>query len=490
MKTKIEEKTAKALGIRNDDLNNAAVVNKIGSEFSGAGLRDIDKPDSKENRVNADTMFAEGSVGKVRYAGLAYMMEQEGIFGEKGLQQNAKEFFANDKVGEFLEKKYPGKNLQTAIVNLFTDGSEQATLADLTTHRSGIGDTTLDGLAMVKARGIEYPFTLPDLVLPQPESVVPRNEDTGKPMARKGPKGDPARAVYGEHEYSNLGYQVLAAAMEAAYFIHKGVEKDYPKLTEDFMLHPVEGRAVGSGLSFDRTKFPKDLEGDANVIQAKLIEKNKDGNEVVVNANKMSAANAAGGMFASADDSTRFFKEFFRGFPGTAEYGEDVNPFFAPETIARMEQEAHKHPTHANQKAIDDAKNKLAEWNKRNAYGELAKGDERPSIPNPQFQFPGVVAMTDLQGGITSYVKTGGTPGYIARLEFDAKSSEANISMINQENLTSQKEKLAEQAKGLDQARLDSWANEIKSEKQGNSFAKRVRSDKTQGKSVGGSREL
>ena len=176
----------------------------------------------------------------------------------------------------FQKKNIQGRIFQLAIVNLFTDGSEQATLADLTTHRSGIGDTTLDGLAMVKARGTEYPFTLPDLILPQLESVVPRNEKTGKPMARKGPKGDPARAVYGEHEYSNLGYQVLAAAMEAAYFIHTGVEKDYPKLTEDFMLHPVEGRAVGKGLSFGRTKFSKDLEGDENVIQAKMVEKDRD----------------------------------------------------------------------------------------------------------------------------------------------------------------------------------------------------------------------
>ena len=52
------------------------------------------------------------------------MLEQEGIFGKEGLRKNAKAFFSQDNVGEFLEKKYPGKNLQKAMVNLFTDGSE------------------------------------------------------------------------------------------------------------------------------------------------------------------------------------------------------------------------------------------------------------------------------------------------------------------------------------------------------------------------------
>lgn len=274
---------------KDNEINNSAIAKQIGSHFAGGGVRNIDQPKSPENTVNKDTMFAEGSIGKVRYAGLAYMLEQAGIFGEKGLQQNAKEFFSQDDVGKFLEKKYPGKNLQKAIVNLFTDGSEKATLADLTTHRSGIGDTTLDGIAMIKTRGIEYPFTLPDLVLPQPESVVPRNTETGKPMARKGLQGNLARAIYGEHEYSNLGYNILAAAMEAAYFISKGVEKDYQKLTEDFMLRPTEGRAEKSDLSFGRTKFPKDLGGDDNVIQAKLFEKNKEGNDVVVNVNQNSS---------------------------------------------------------------------------------------------------------------------------------------------------------------------------------------------------------
>ncbi len=494
MKDKVKKSTQEALGKRNGALNNAAVVNKIGNEFSGGGLRDINQPDSAENRVDAYTMFGEGSVGKMRYAGLSYVMEQEGVFGAEGLQQNAKNFFRQRGVGDFLEQKYPGRNLQAAIINLFTDGSEKATLADLTTHRSGIGDTTLDALAMVKSRGTEYPFTFSDLVLSQPESAVPRNEETGKPMARKGPKGDPSRAIYGEHEYSNLGYQVLAAAMEAAYFMHTGIEKDYQKLTEDFMLHPIEGRAVGRGLSFDQTKFPQDLEESDNVVQAKIIEKDKDGNDVVANANRMSAANAAGGMFASANDSTKFFSEYFKGFPGTTESGKDVNPFFTPDTIKRMWQEAHKHPSYANQTSIDEAKVKLAEWNKRNAYGELAKGDERPLIPNPQFQFPGAVANTDLKGDVVSYVKGGGTSGYISRLEFDAKSGEANISMINQENLTSHREKLAEQEKGLDQARLDSWVNkvrpEIKSEEQTKSFVERIKADQTKGKSSGGSYEL
>lgn len=429
-KSLVTLKTKKELNERKGDWNNAAVVNMTGDDFSGGGFKDVQKEASAENKVNAETMFAEGSVGKVRYAGLAYMLQQEGIFD---LQQNAQKFFAQENVRAFLEKKYPGHNIQKAILGLFTNRNEKATIADLTTHRSGVGDTTTDALEMVKARGSGYNFTIPDLVLPQKESVVPRDEN-GKPMAKKGLRGDLAPAVYGEHEYSNLGYQILGVAMEAAYFIHGGKEKTYQQLTEDFLLHPIEGRAKDSGLQFDRTKFPKDLNGDGNVVQSQLME-----NGAIVNTNKMSAANAAGGIFASASDSVKFFTEFFKGFPGLTE--KEVNPFFTPETIEKMTVEAYKHKSHANQPAIDAEQQSLKEWQARNPSGEALAGDKKPTISNPQLQFPGVVADTNEQGEITGYTKGGGTLGYKAKLEFDTKTGNASISMIHQENLSAEKDK-------------------------------------------------
>lgn len=466
----LEKRTTEALGKREGDSNNAAVVNMRGVEFSGGGVRDVEKEGGPDNEVNSETMFAEGSIGKVRYAGLAYILAQEGIFGEQGLQKNAKDFFAQEKVGQFLESKYPGTNLQSAIVKLFTDGSEVAALADLTTHRSGIGDTTTDALEMIKSRGYDYQFTLPDLVLPQEESTVPRNPETGKPMAKKGLEGKLAPAVYGDHEYSNLGYQILACAMEAAYFIAKGREKDYQQLTEDFLFHPIEGRAKDSGLSFDRTKFPKDLVGDDNAVQAKLVK----GGEVL-NVNQLSAANAAGGIFSSAGDSSEFFSQYFKGFPGTEGCGQDgINPFFTKDTIEQMEQQAYKHEKPANQPAIEQQMEALRQWEERNAYGEEVEDNKKPVIPNPQLQFPGAVATVDDNGEVVNYAKTGGTAGFISRLEFLAKTGEVDISMINQENVTSYKEK-AKEAAPATATESQSWVDRMDLKKaRPNSFVGRL----------------
>lgn len=56
---KVKADTAEAIGKRNGDFTNSAVVNKRGQAFSSAGRKDIAQPaDFPNNAVDADTLFA------------------------------------------------------------------------------------------------------------------------------------------------------------------------------------------------------------------------------------------------------------------------------------------------------------------------------------------------------------------------------------------------------------------------------------------------
>ncbi|MBU6140008.1 MAG: serine hydrolase [Proteobacteria bacterium] len=387
-------------------VTNFAAVRKAGSELDSAGEKDFTK--STPEKVTGSTMFCEGSIGKVRYAGLAYMLDEEGVMD---LQTPAGEFFASEGVGKFFEKKYPGQGetLQTEIGKLFSGDSAQATLADLTTHRSGVGDLTRDQARLTKAEGVEREFSVPDLLLiPEEHRGIPR-DSFGKPRAQSSPQTpdeDLPDAKYGAHQYSNLGYVLLGLAMEASYDAKKNPTgekeiKDYKQLTRDYMLHPAEGRAFREGLEpFNQTKFPKDLEKTDDVARSSWLENGR-----LVDATQFSGANAAGGILSSADDSERFFAEFFKGFSGEADV---ENKFFSKETIQKMKAEGDKFP--------------VCGVNKDNG--------------NQDFQLPGFVAEKTPEGELACYKKGGGTFGYASFLRFDAKTNHAVIDMCAQENLT------------------------------------------------------
>jgi CubicO group peptidase (beta-lactamase class C family) len=405
-------------------VTNFAAVSKAGAAASdAAGQQDFTKPESAQ--ADGSTMFGEGSIGKVRFAGLAYMLQQEGIID---LQQNAGEFFSAEGVGgKFLAKKYPGQGrvpqtegeaLQAEIGKLFSGDNAAATLADLTTHRAGIGDLTRDQARLTAEKGVGHQFSVPELLLiPERHRGIPRDGD-GKPRAQSSPETLDAAlpaAKYGAHQYSNLGYMILGLAMEAAYDDKKNPEgkdpKDYKQLTRDYMLDPKEGPAAGKGLAFSQTKFPEDLSASDNVARSSWFERGG-----MVDATKFSAANAAGGMFASADDSAKFFSEYFKGFPGTPEHGEEgANKFFSAETIELMMAEGRKF----GREGVNNSKD------------EKRKGNER-------FQAPGFVFEEDKTSGKAAYYeKGGGTFGYASQLNFSPTAG-VKIDMCAQENVTSE----------------------------------------------------
>ncbi len=409
-------------------VTNCAVIEKKGESFECAGVRDFMDRESK--KVDADTMFGEGSIGKVRFAGLAYMLQQNKIIN---LQDNAKDFFVSKKFKKFLYKKYPNdaEALQKAIVGFFSGdeadktSSANATLADLTTHYSGVGDLTRDGGRLVAIKGIEYQCPVLELILPGEHS----NPDLriGDKLRAQGPTSvvdkDLPPGEYNKHQYSNLGYMLLGLAMEAAYDDENRAPsnkiKDYKQLMKDFMLQ-----------GFSSTKFPEDIIATDNVVKANWVE-----NTRLVDGNKVSVANAAGGMFASAKESTEFFEKFFAGFPGTKNYGKDSNnKFFKPETIDLMAQEWMKHPP-ANWQDVDRAK----------------KGGDEVKLPEfLRFQGPGFCVDYLYDESYYSrgpdaffashlpnnYIKTGGTFGYNSMMKFNPQTGDAFIGIVAQENLT------------------------------------------------------
>jgi CubicO group peptidase (beta-lactamase class C family) len=410
-------------------VTNFAVIEKSGSDFKCAGVRDF--MDKSPKKVDADTMFGEGSIGKIRFAGLAYILQQENIIN---LQDNAEEFFSHPEFGDFLNKKYPDKalELQATIVGFFSGDkadkkSSSATLADLTTHRSGVGDLTRDGARLIANKGVEHECTIPELIL-QGEHSNPKLRIGGK-LRAQGPETtldkDLPIGEHGEHQYSNLGYMLLGLAMEKAYankYPDKPL-KDYKQLTKDFMLNPIEGHASDKGIKFNSTKFPEDIAPEDNMVKANWVE-----NDKLIDGNKASVANAAGGMFASANDSTRFFEEFFAGFPGTENNGKDPNnKFFKSETIELMRQEWMKYPP-ANQPKLDKTKTPPDFLRFQGPGFAVDYPYSENYYSNPVEFFA--------NNSPNNYIKNGGTFGYNSQMKFNPQTGNAFINVKAQENLT------------------------------------------------------
>lgn len=224
-------------------------------------------------------------------------------------------------------------------------------------------------------------------------------------------------AKYGVHQYSNLGYQLLGLAMEIAYDLKENQTgenaiKDYKQLTREFLLKPAEEGKI----KFGDTKFPEDLQAVDNVARASWLEKSAENPEgKFVDVTQFNGANAAGGIFTSANDSVKFFNEFFRGFPGTKEYGQEgANQFFSVGTIDSMVREGSK------------------------KFGECGVNNSKTARNgNLRYQGPGFGFEVDKSSGeIISYEKSGGTFGYASFLSFNPQLGETMIDMCAQENVS------------------------------------------------------
>jgi len=349
---------------------------------TSAGVRAIGEAVDARG-ADSDTMFGEGSVGKVRFAGLAYMLHQDRLLD---MDEKVTDYFSKPEVKEFLRLKYGG-DISGDIIDLFSrEDNKDGTLADLTTHHSGVGDNIMTNFGSFHREGIEGQW-------PLPKQIAAVNREDGKVRAM-----NRVVAEYGRHQYSNLGYMILGDVMEAA--LNKGVTR-----SEDLRTYKDEMKSRMLGpLGLTATKFPEDLTESDKVARSYY----SDPSGKVVDTTVFQGAGSAGGMFATSDDIQKYFTEFFRGFPGTPEHGVDrANRLFSKETIQKM----------------------VEEWEKHKPAGITPSGNKR-------YQAPGFTAEIDPRGKVVSYDKTGGTFGYDSHMLFYPATGIVDIKMTASENVS------------------------------------------------------
>lgn len=372
-------------------LPNHAVVAKVGDAFKAEGTLDFLDPNAA--LINEDTLYRDASIAKSRLAGLAFILQENDVIN---LQSKAGEFFAQPKVLEYFEKKYPGKGdaLQKELGILFSGDGTNATIADLATHRSGVEDFVFNWIATFKKEQKGFlagGHDIPKLIVIDEDCKVQQRDASGRPYA---PLGDPDKApAHGQFSYSNAGYEILALALEAADFIKNPPKQgqalpDFRQLMKDYMLQPTKGRAFEKKIkSFDRILFPTDIHPEEkNIMKSPhidplILDKIGTGDHFGLHP-------AAGGMYVSVKDSNRFYGEFFRGFPGTKDEGDNKNPFFSDDTIKAIVAEQQKWP-----KMEDN-------WL------------DNPNPTHSQYYGAGYCVQIDEQGNPHQYHHAGKTPGF------------------------------------------------------------------------------
>jgi len=333
--------------------------------------------------ADSDTMMGEGSIGKVRFAALGYMLDEAGLLD---MNERVNDYFSRPEVMQFLKIKY-GQDISGEIKALFArDDNRDSTLADLTTHYSGVGDNTMTTFVSFHREGIEgeWPLT---------KQIANVNKEDGTVRAM-----NHVVAERGKHQYSNLGYMILGDVIEAA--VNKGVAhkedlKTYKDVVKDKML---------SSLGLTATKFPEDFEASDKVASSFY----HDPSGKVVDTKAFKGAGSAGGMFASSGDIQEYFQELFKGFPGTPEAGvEGANRFFSTRTIQKM----------------------VDEWQKHEPAGVTLSGNKR-------YQAPGFTAEIDPGGNVVSYDKKGETFGFASHMVYHPATGEVDIKMTAFENVS------------------------------------------------------
>jgi hypothetical protein len=446
-----------------DGVIRAAIHRKDGNTVT-KGQMTADLPE-----IEANSKFNEGSVSKVRLGFLGYALDQDQNT-DFSLENKAVDIFGQPEFKQYLQDRYgaeKGQVLGSFIDNLFTQGSEQATLGDLLTHRAGVGDLTRDQLRLFQREGIDKQYSLADLLLVE-ESEHGIKRTDGKPHAQSSPDipdNELPSGRHGSHQYSNLSYAIAGLAIEYK------TGRPLHELHDEYFLHPVKGKAAGrDDLHLDHT-IPQ---GGELVDVASMPTYDHKSSRVVDGA-KFNGANAAGGFRTTAEDLTTFMENGFKGFPGTKEYksrsdNPNQNPYFTDETIDRIMAEGKEFGiAGANPKAgtVDYQMSgfvttvKVPEGLyipdtrpiKHGGKGELLE-DFHPSQEQLEEMFS--------ENNILKYHKTGGIVGAKTFADFypnPEKEGVAEVSVFLKEDVTPQIDKLKKEAQNqsemgnLDEAR-------------------------------------
>ena len=172
---------------------------------------------------------------------------------------------------------------------------------------------------------------------------------------------------HGQTSYSNIGYMVLGALIEE---------------TEGKPYQDAVKERVIDKLGLENTGYAAQLEDKENMVHAQW-----NGQD----AAQLTAAGAAGSMFASAEDATTFVQEFSRGING----GEE-NQLFNEATLARM----------------------------------------RDAVPEEGGFGLGFAGKKDNEGNVTEVGHGGQTTGYLTYVRHDVESGRSDIAMVAADNVS------------------------------------------------------
>ncbi len=423
-----------------------AVLHHKGGENLGAGQMTDTSPE-----VGSNSIFNEGSVSKMRLGMLGYALDQDQNVNFS-LDKNAKELFEEPAFKQYLQKEYgeeKGPKLGTFLDGLFTDESRKATLGDLLTHRSGVGDLTRDQLQVFdqKDQGLEKQYDLADLLLIDPASTKDPVARTGtKPHAQSDPKipnSELPAGQYGAHQYSNMGYMIAGLAIKYQ------MGQPLHELHNQYFLHPTSGRATQSELGakpFDNT-IPQDNVDALKGAKLPQMPYYDEATKSVIDASKFNGANAAGGFRTTTSDLATFMEESFKGFPGTKEYDQregkpNQNPYFTDGTIDQMMEEGKKFGA-----AGINPKNRTADYQ---MAGFVTTVKVPPEVDMEKFNPTPEQLTTMFQpDNIVKYGKTGEIPGSKTFADFMPREGKAEVTVYLKENVTPKIANLIETARLL-----------------------------------------
>ncbi len=253
------------------------------SGSNGSGTPEIGEG-ATEN-ITADSIMGVGSIGKMFTTAMALKLAEQ------------RQLSLDDKVTDILNGN---SAVEEAIGTLLSGDSEDATIADLLSHKSGVPNINADYVRDSEA-DVHGQWNIIDLV----------NGRDGTSYLQ-----DPTE--YGKTSYSNVGFMILGIVVEHLDHQTNHQARPYQEIIQEAIIAP---------LGLENTGYYEQIKNKNNLVTVELNGEDLTG---------ISTAGAAGSLFSNVQDLETFITEFSRGING----GEaaDQNKLFNRETLVRMNQ--------------------------------------------------------------------------------------------------------------------------------------------------------
>ncbi len=285
MKTKLESFAILA----DNGFRKVGEVHKDSSGITSEGLSSV----YAESPMTEQTVSGIGSVGKQHtVAALLKLWDNE-----LAAPQSEKKWFVDKgdvgmdvKLKKFmplLKEKYPDCLEFFNQVEQY-EYFDRITLADLVNHTHGLGARDNGKMSELILAGDGSPLPLSDIVK----------------SSQKRTEGGIVFDEYGKFCYSNLGYDLTAMIIETI------TEKDFDRVVKETLLEPYDLNSTTTQSDHQSLYYSKTLHGQQVDVATGFAQQGDHGE---INFNKLSNTRGAGGMKSTIDDLERFAHLFMGG---------------------------------------------------------------------------------------------------------------------------------------------------------------------------------